>query len=294
MTFAGSFQMYFCMQVFDKIVSLKDTIEKIKDSGKSIGFVPTMGALHSGHIELVKRAVSENDITVVSIFVNPIQFNNKEDLEKYPRTLVSDLDKLSNTGCNIVFAPEVTEMYPDNKIEESFDFGHLESVMEGKFRPGHFNGVAVVVKKLFEIVMPTNAYFGEKDYQQLLIIKELVKKLSIIVNIIPHPIVREDDGLAMSSRNLRLTSDERKIAPLIYRTLKKAKENSHKMSLIDTKMWVTNEINSINGFKLEYFEVLDADNLNVISDWNEAEKIIGCIAVFLGDVRLIDNIFLRD
>jgi len=280
------------MQVIDKIVKFQNTIKALMESGKSVGFVPTMGALHLGHLELVNTSVNENDITIVSIFVNPIQFNSKEDLEKYPRTLKDDLAKLSSTGCDLVFTPDEVEMYPQ-KVNKVFDFGHLGCIMEGCFRPGHFNGVAIVVKRLFEIVRPDNAYFGEKDYQQLLIIKELVKQCSIPVNVISHPIVREVDGLAMSSRNVRLSEEERKLAPLIFQTLKKAKENSQTMSINELKYWITNEIQSIGKFKLEYFEILDADNLNLILDWNEAENIIGCIAVYLGDVRLIDNIFFK-
>lgn len=281
------------MQVFEKISNLQDTIKVLKNDGKRIGFVPTMGALHQGHIELVKKSVRENDFTVVSIFVNPIQFNNKEDFKSYPRNLKDDLTKLISTGCNIVFTPYENEMYPE-KVSEVFNFGHLESVMEGSFRPGHFNGVAIVVKKLFEIVQPYNAYFGEKDYQQLLIIRELVKQYSIPVNIVSHPIVREEDGLAMSSRNLRLSVDERAIAPYIFKTLIRAKDNSYNMSLNELKNWVVNEIQTISKFKLEYFEILDADNLNYIDEWKDAEKIIGCIAVYLGSVRLIDNIFLKN
>lgn len=281
------------MQVFEKIHNLQDTIKVLKKSGKIIGFVPTMGALHNGHIKLVEKSVCENDITVVSIFVNPIQFNNKEDLEKYPRTLKDDLTKLSSTGCDIVFVPDEKEMYPE-KINEIYNFGHLECLMEGSFRPGHFNGVAIVVKRLFEIVKPNNAYFGEKDYQQLLIIRELVKNYRIPVNVISHPIVREDDGLAMSSRNQRLSHEERSLAPFIFQTLKKAKENSKTMSPIELKYWVINEINAITKFRLEYFEILDAETLNYILDWNEAERIIGFIAVYLGNVRLIDNIFIKN
>jgi pantoate--beta-alanine ligase len=273
------------------IALTRTEIEKAHSEGKTIGFVPTMGALHEGHLQLVKRSVAENDFTVVSIFVNPIQFNNKEDLEKYPRNLDADMLLLAETGCNLVFAPSADEMYPtpDNT---TFDFGNLDKVMEGKFRPGHFNGVAVVVKKFFEIVSPDKAYFGEKDFQQLAIIRLMNKLLEMPVKIIGCPIVREPDGLAMSSRNTRLTPEERAVAPLIYKTLTETKENYSWFIPDGIGQLVTGQIESEARMRVEYAEVVDTETLQPIKDWDNAPHAILCVAVFLGKVRLIDNIVL--
>jgi len=278
------------MKILNKINRIKDLLSEEKTLKKTIGFVPTMGALHEGHISLINRAKKENDIVVCSIFVNPIQFNNKEDFNKYPQKIDEDIIKLGNIECDYLFIPSVEEMYPeaDNTV---FDFGHLDKIMEGKYRPGHFNGVAVVVKKIFEIVEPNKAYFGEKDYQQLIIIKKLVEQYNFDIDVIPCPILREEDGLAMSSRNVRLSSDERKIAPNIFKILNKAKEKSGKISVPELINWVKNEITLFKKMKLEYFEIVDTQTLLPISEWKDSENCIACIVVYVGKIRLIDNIY---
>ena len=280
------------------MIDLKHTISETRmaiqdqiSKGKTIGFVPTMGALHEGHLKLIRQAVSENDFVAVSIFVNPIQFNNPEDLTKYPRTLDEDLKKLEGTGCRLVFAPSAEEMYPEPDLTE-FNFGNLDKVMEGKFRPGHFRGVAVVVKKLFEIITPNKAYFGEKDYQQLAIIKKMVSMLKMPVEIIPCPIVREADGLAMSSRNVRLSPEERVEAPAIYKALAETKENYSWFVPAGVKQLITGQIQENKYFRVEYVEVVDTATLQTIEDWNDAKHAVVCVAAFLGSVRLIDNIVL--
>jgi len=273
------------------ISETRAVVEKQTSEGKTIGFVPTMGALHEGHLKLIRQAASENDFVAVSIFVNPIQFNNPEDLAKYPRTLEEDLLKLEGTGCNLVFAPSAQEMYPEPDLTE-FDFGNLDKVMEGKFRPGHFRGVAIVVKKLFEIVTPHKAYFGEKDFQQLAIIKKMVSMLKMPVEIVPCPIVREADGLAMSSRNARLTLDERIEAPAIYKALLSVKENYSWFIPAGVKQLVTGEIQENQFFSVEYAEVVDTQTLQPFEDWHDAEHAVICVAAFIGNVRLIDNIVL--
>lgn len=263
----------------------------VRFSGKTLGFVPTMGALHEGHLSLVRRALLENDFAIASIFVNPIQFNNPEDLAKYPRTPEQDLKLLEDTGCHAVFMPSVEEMYP-SQVTEVYDFGHLDKVMEGAFRPGHFNGVAIVVRRLFEMVQPHRAYFGEKDFQQLAIIRALVSKYEIPVEIVPCPIVREPDGLAMSSRNMRLTPADRSKAPHIYRTLVAAREMVPGHRVAEVKNWVIQSLKRVEGFEPEYFEIASAENLLPVSEWNEAPVVMGFVAVWLGGVRLIDNIKL--
>lgn len=273
------------------IPETRNIIQKQISEGKTIGFVPTMGALHEGHLIIIKRAVQENDFVVVSIFVNPIQFNNPEDLEKYPRNLNEDIQKLEDTGCKLVFAPSVEEIYPEPDLTD-FDFGQLDKVMEGKFRPGHFKGVAIVVKRLFEIVTPHKAYFGEKDFQQLAIIKRMVNILQIPVEIVPCPIVREPDGLAMSSRNARLTKEERSEAPLIYKTLSGIKENYSWFIPDGVKQLIRGEIQDSPFFRLEYVDIVDTETLQPFDDWDDVEHAVVCVAVFVGSVRLIDNIVL--
>ncbi len=280
------------MEIFNTITATQSYLQKAKTAHKTIGFVPTMGALHQGHLALVKRAKAENDIVIISVFVNPIQFNNKEDLLKYPRTLEKDAALLQTVGCDAIFAPDEKEMYPEPDTT-IYDFGQLATVMEGKFRPGHFNGVAIVVKRLFDIVQPDKAYFGEKDYQQLQIIQSLIQQKNIPVTIIPCPIVRETDGLAMSSRNMQLTSEERKVAPFIYQTLQQAKEKTSQFNPAELKAWVLKQIISNPSLAPEYFEIADATTLLPITDWKDCEHAIGCIALFLGKVRLIDNIGLK-
>jgi len=261
--------------------------------GLSVGFVPTMGALHEGHLKLVKRSKDENDVTVVSIFVNPIQFNNSADLEKYPRTIATDLEKLQLAGCNIVFIPEVDEMYPDGTPEfPELNFGPLGQVMEGSFRPGHFKGVAIVVDRLFSIVNPDRAYFGKKDYQQLAIVQFMVKQLNHKVTIIPCETVREDDGLAMSSRNIRLTRAERDLAPEIYRILKGVKERAGLMDIPHLKNWAMEQFSLNPAFQVEYFEIGDCHSLQPADQKSVTKQGVAFVAVYLGGVRLIDNIEL--
>lgn len=279
------------MKVFSKITKTTAFIQKQKTSGLTIGFVPTMGALHEGHLSLMRHAKSENDLLVVSIFVNPIQFNNKKDLEKYPKTFDADSLMLEEVGCDILFAPSAIEMYPE-PILKNYNFGLLGDVMEGANRPGHFNGVAIVVKKLFEICLPTKSYFGEKDFQQLAIINKLVKIENLDVEIIPCPIVRESDGLAMSSRNSRLSNEQRQIAPFIHKTLVQARNLAGINSVNDVKIWVENKFESNVAFQLEYFEIANDTDLQKVSNWNDAENIMGFVVANMGNVRLIDNIRL--
>lgn len=268
---------------------LHATINSFVHQGRSIGFVPTMGALHQGHLELMRKAKYENDVLVVSIFVNPIQFNNREDYEKYPRVAESDRLLLESVGCDVLFSPDEQEMYPE-PVNERYHFGPLETVMEGAFRPGHFNGVAVVVKRLFELVRPTRAYFGEKDYQQLAIIKALVEGYHLPVEIVPCPTVREADGLAMSSRNMRLSPEERAIAPKIYKALSKVANLRNVLSPGEMRSWAMRELSKTPEFRTEYVEVADAVTLQPIQHWNDSASARIFAAVHLGPVRLIDNV----
>lgn len=259
--------------------------------GLRSGFVPTMGALHEGHVALIKQAASENDFVVASIFVNPIQFNNPDDLAKYPRTPEADLEKLEKAGCNVVFVPDVEEIYPE-PATQVYDFGMLDKVMEGRFRPGHFNGVAIVVKRLFDIIQPQKAYFGMKDYQQLQVIKALVRQEDIDVEIVPCATVREADGLAMSSRNVRLTPEQRQAAPSIYQALKGIRESTSYLTVMETSAQAVKQIESNGVLKVEYLELADATTLMPVSDWEDASQIIACVAVHAGSVRLIDNLLI--
>jgi pantoate--beta-alanine ligase len=279
------------MIISKRINETKFTLDLCRKQGMTIGFVPTMGALHRGHLELVKRAKRENDYMVCSIFVNPIQFNNKSDLEKYPRETESDIEKLKKNGCDLLFMPSEEEMYPE-PVTTVFDFDQLGKVMEGQYRPGHFNGVAIVVKKLFEIIEPDRAYFGEKDFQQLAIVRHMNKTLDKPVQIVACSTVREQDGLAMSSRNTRLTTGERALAPFIYQVLKGVKNNAGKQSVEELKRWVSNQFDKYPAMRLEYFEIVEMQTLTPIEKWNNSPNIIACIAVYLGNVRLIDNIVL--
>ncbi len=271
---------------------LKTWIERHRSSGKTIGFVPTMGALHEGHISLVRQSKLENDVTIVSVFVNPTQFNNPEDLKKYPRTEEADGQLLEQAGVEVVFFPTVETIYPEGQKSTHFNFQGIENQMEGKFRPGHFDGVATVVQKFFEIVQPDRAYFGEKDFQQLRIIQELVKQKRLPLQIVPVAIMRESDGLAMSSRNTRLSQDMRKEAPNIYQILQKAKVFLEDHSIEETKEFVA-EAFSKTKLKLEYFEIADESTLESVSTNSDSRKIRGFIAVFADDIRLIDNISLN-
>jgi pantoate--beta-alanine ligase len=280
------------MKTFSLINEIGKALQKEHQAKHSIGFVPTMGALHQGHLSLMAASKKENNITVCSIFVNPVQFNNKKDLENYPRNLDADLRMLEVAGCDYVFIPEDKEIYPEGSPDLELNFGTLDKVLEGKFRPGHFKGVAIIVKKLFEIITPDNAYFGKKDYQQLLVIRKLVSELHLPVKIHACPIFRELDGLAMSSRNLRLTIGEREIAPLIYQTLSKVKEKAGYLTMKELRQWAINKISANPAFKVEYFEIIDIHDLHILESWKEKENALACTAVFLGDVRLIDNMEL--
>ena len=277
------------MQLFTTIKSLREGLQSAHKEGKTIGFVPTMGALHAGHASLVKQSVSQNQITGVSVFVNPTQFNNKEDLAKYPRNLERDMALLESIGADFVFAPTPDEMYSADEMNTvfEFDFGGLDQVMEGKYRPGHFNGVVQVVSKLFNIIEPTRAYFGEKDYQQLAIIHRMVKLMNMSVEIIDCPIVREESGLALSSRNERLSEEEKKTAVNISRVLFESVKLAKQMSVKEVEQWVINQVNAIDGLEVEYYEIVDRQTLQRVSEWGNA---IGCITVYCGPVRLIDNI----
>jgi len=278
------------MLIVRNVAQLQSEISKVKNNGQAIGFVPTMGALHAGHIGLVERSVAENDYNVVSIFVNPTQFNNASDLEKYPRNLEADALLLEKAGCDLIFAPSIDDMYSESEQNNrfEFDFEGLDTVMEGKFRPGHFNGVVQIVSKLFTLVQPHKSYFGEKDFQQLAIIHLMTQKLGFDIEIIDCPIVREASGLAMSSRNERLTVAQRELAASISSVLFKSIKLINNMLPAELTSWVENKIAQIEGLKLEYFEIVDAKTLQTANNWNSAT--VGCIAVFCGEVRLIDNI----
>lgn len=277
------------MNVYNFIVDIQRFVEEKHNLGLKVGFVPTMGALHEGHISLINRAKKENDIVVCSVFVNPIQFNNPADLEKYPRTPEKDIEKLEQAGCDAVFMPTAEEMYPD-KVEDHYDFGDIEHVMEGACRPGHFNGVAIVVRKLFEIVNPNKAYFGEKDFQQLAIIKKMVRDLNMNLEIVPCPIVREIDGLAMSSRNVRLNEAERAIAPKIFATLNDSITKKDALSPSEMKKYTLDKYAEIKEFDVEYVEITDEINLKSLENWNECDHARIFVALQLGPVRLIDNV----
>ena len=281
------------MKQFAKITEIGNYLTTQIKSGFTIGFVPTMGALHDGHLNLVKRSKRENDLTVCSIFVNPIQFNNAEDLAKYPRTMEHDLKILEENCCDVVFIPDSAEMYPEDEVPfPDIEFGILDKIMEGKYRPGHFKGVAIVVKKLLDIVQPTRAYFGKKDFQQLAIVKFMVEKLSLPVEIIPCETVREFDGLAMSSRNTRLTQAERNLAPKIYQVLCKVKEQAKEMPADQLIQWAKTQIEENQAFRVEYIEIGDKDSLLPLEGRAYQDRGVVFAAVFLGDVRLIDNIEL--
>ena len=288
------------MKQITQAAELQAAVATAKRQGLSIGLVPTMGALHKGHLSLISRAIKENDIVVVSLFVNPIQFNNKEDLEKYPRTIDADLQLIATLGADkiLAFTPSVDEMYPQGQPSEVYHFGPIEEVMEGPRRPGHFNGVAIVVRRLFDLAQPTRAYFGEKDYQQIAVIRALLEQIKYPIELVPCPIIRADDGLALSSRNMRLSPAARAMAPAINATLEQAAEMAEYEEVDDVKEWVLDTlstyhlVNAIENlqFEPEYFEIVDAKTLQPISEWNEAGDLgaVGCIAVWLDGVRLID------
>ena len=281
------------MKLIDSVELLRSELNACRNCGKRIGLVPTMGALHAGHASLVKRAVSENDVVVVSDFVNPTQFNDKNDLNKYPRTLEADCKLLEACGVSYIFAPSVEEMYPEPDTRQ-FSYAPLDTVMEGKYRPGHFNGVCQIVSKLFLAVEPDRAYFGEKDFQQLAIIREMVRRYPFNIKIVGCPIVREPDGLALSSRNSRLSAQQRIQALGISKTLFSSLEFAKTHTLSETKAFVEDAIANTEGLRLEYFEIVDGTTLQTVTQWNDSSYIVGCITVFCGDVRLIDNIKYKE
>ncbi len=281
------------MKLVKTIKELQAELGALRAEGKRVGLVPTMGALHTGHASLVKRSVADNDVTVVSVFVNPTQFNDKNDLAKYPRDLDADCRLLQQVGASFVFAPAVEEMYPEPDTRR-FSFAPLDTVMEGAFRPGHFNGVAQIVTKLFDAVQPDRAYFGEKDFQQLAIIREMVRQQGYKLTIVGCPIVREADGLALSSRNARLSADERKQALGISKTLFASVDYAKNHTLAETQRFVEDSIAAAPGLRLEYYQIVDGNTLQPVAAWDDSAYIVGCITVFCGEVRLIDNIKYKE
>ena len=277
------------MPTIHSITELQACLSEAKNAGKSVGLVPTMGALHEGHASLVRRSVKENDVTVVSIFLNPTQFNDPKDLERYPRTLESDCKLLEQCGAQIAFAPSVSEMYPEPDTR-SFSYPPTDSVMEGARRPGHFNGVCQIVSKLFMITEPDRAYFGEKDFQQICVIRRMVADLGFKMDIVPCPVIREASGLAMSSRNSLLTPDEKVLAANIYRVMKESL--SQGLSVRETEAWVTDALNAIEGHEVEYYSIVNGETLAEVNSWDDAPHIVGCITVYCGHtpIRLIDHI----
>lgn len=283
------------MKIFEHIEAIKAFVSECRSQGLSVGFVPTMGALHAGHISLVEEAKRQCDVCIVSIFVNPTQFNDPKDLETYPRTLQADSQLLERYGATAVFAPSVEVMYPkDEAIRNDYEVGRVAEVMEGKYRPGHFRGVMQVVQRLFEIVRPDKAFFGEKDFQQIAVIRAMCRLLNSPVEIIDCPIVREPDGLALSSRNVRLTDEQRGFAPNIYKVLQQSLTYAQGHSPSETKAWVIAQLDSIPTLRVEYFEIVDRLSLEAIQDWTDSVAPYGCITVFCGSVRLIDNISYAD
>ena len=277
------------MLIVQTIAELKACLNGEREQGHSVGLVPTMGALHAGHASLVERSVKENDVTVVSIFLNPTQFNDKKDLERYPRTLEADCELLEKCGAQVVFAPSVEEVYPEPDTRV-FSYPPTDAVMEGAFRPGHFNGVCQIVSKLFDYVEPDRAYFGEKDYQQICVIRRMVEDLKMDINIVACPVIREESGLARSSRNTLLSDEERQLAAHIYRVLSESRKKQ--MSVGETHDFVVSEIDAIEGLKVQYFSIVDGLTLADVSAWDDAESVVGCITVYCGAVpiRLIDHI----
>ena len=279
------------MHVITSLSEIKKYTAHLRSSGKTIGFVPTMGALHAGHLQLVRAARCQNDVTVCSIFVNPTQFNNAEDYRLYPRLLEEDNQLLEAANCDILFVPASAEIYPEPTLVQ-FNFGLLEQVMEGKYRPGHFNGVAIVVSKLFHLVNPTRAYFGQKDLQQYTILNQLVRDLNFDLEMVCHPIVREPDGLAMSSRNRRLSPEQRLIAVHLYKALTLAAELLQTQNIAQVKETVAHYLSQFDAIQAEYFEVVNVKNLQPLTELNHSGGAALCIAAYLGDIRLIDNIIL--
>lgn len=277
------------MEVVRTIKQLQEYLRRDREQGKSVGLVPTMGALHAGHMSLIERARAENDIVVVSVFVNPTQFNNPDDLRTYPRTEEADCALLAEAGVDYALVPTVEEMYPEPDTRQ-FDLGPVAEVMEGAMRPGHFNGVAQVVSKLFAIVLPDRAYFGEKDFQQIAVIRRMAELEGFEIDIVACPIKRADDGLALSSRNVRLTAEQREIAPAIHKTLQSSVDWAKDHTVDETIKYVVDEINSFPHMQVEYYQIVDGATMQPIANWADSVQPVGCVTVFCGDVRLIDNI----
>ena len=277
------------MKVIRTVSELTDQLGRLREKGQTIGLVPTMGALHAGHLSLMTRARAENDVVVASVFVNPTQFNNPDDLRTYPRTEEADCRLLEQAGVDFAFIPTVEEIYPEPDTRV-FDLGPVAEVMEGAVRPGHFNGVAQIVSKLFAWTRPTRAYFGEKDFQQIAVIRRMASLEGFDIDIVSCPIKREDDGLALSSRNTRLTPQQRAIAPAIHRILTESLGWAKSMTVDEVKKRVTEEIDAVDGLRTEYYEIVDHLTMQPVSDWSATELPVGCVTVYCGDVRLIDNI----
>ena len=279
------------MIILKQVEKINDFVGNLKKEGKTVGFVPTMGALHNGHISLIKKSKSENSVTICSIYVNPTQFNNKTDLQKYPVTIESDIDQLEKAECDILFLPSTQEMYKDGEVNEYYNLGYLESILEGKFRPGHFQGVCVIVDKLLKAIEPTALYLGKKDYQQCMVINKMItdKKYNVVLKICDT--IREQDGLAMSSRNVRLNVTERTDALKIFETLKKIKSEVTTENIDEIKANAKNYLTE-NGYKVDYIEIADADTLEIAKSWDGNKKLVALVAAYLNDVRLIDNIIL--
>lgn len=277
------------MEIIRTVDELRRRVADAKAQGRTVGLVPTMGALHAGHVSLIEKARGDNDIVVVSVFVNPTQFNNPEDLKTYPRTEEADVEKLIAAGADYAFIPSVEEVYPEPDTRV-FDLGPVAEVMEGAMRPGHFNGVAQIVSKLFDMVRPTRAYFGEKDFQQIAVIRRMVELEGFDLEIVACPIKREADGLAMSSRNVRLTPEQRLIAPAIHRTLDGSLSWAADHTVEQTKRYVIDELSSLPQLEVEYYEIVDGKTMQPIADWSETTEPVGCVTVYCGNVRLIDNI----
>lgn len=280
------------MEIVKSIADLESKVSSLKREGKTIGLVPTMGALHEGHLSLIRRSVEQNDCTIASVFVNPTQFNNKEDLAKYPRTLENDSELLATAGCHLLFAPDASDIYTDEELAKpfSFDFKGLDRVMEGKFRPGHFNGVVQIVSKLFSLTKPDRAYFGEKDFQQLSIIRLMNETYGFGIDIVACPIVREESGLAMSSRNALLSDAERAVAAHIYAVLAESRTFMPDTPVAELKESAVRAIEQKPELRVEYFEIVDGKTLQEVENWRDSDYIVGCITVYCGKVRLIDNI----
>ena len=282
------------MKIIDTVAALQLAVTEAKQQGLSVGLVPTMGALHEGHASLIRQCVAENQLTVVSVFVNPTQFNDPKDLQHYPRTFEADAQLIASLGGDIVFAPSVEEIYPQED-KRVFSYPPIDTVMEGSRRPGHFNGVCQIVSKLFDMVSPDKAYFGEKDFQQIAVVRAMMRDLGYKFQLVPCPIVRETSGLALSSRNALMSEDERVLATNIYRTLRESVGFSQAHTVAETQQFVVNQLNALEGLEVEYYEIVNGETLQTVTSWEDAAQIQGCITVFCGarPVRLIDNISYR-